>query len=83
MQDFVDDYKNSIKQIVLLCEKICDSRLICIPSGVIFEVEELKDQLYTYVEEALRKIIAYYNDIYKYFVIIHGGFQSEIIAVRN
>lgn len=67
---------------MLLCEKICDTRILYIPSGVIYELEDLENQIEAYRADALVKIIKYYQEILKFLVIIYEGFENDITAVR-
>lgn len=82
LQDFVDDYKNSVKQIVLICEKICDTKILYIPPGIIYELEDLENQIEAYRADALVKIIKHYQDVLKFLMIIYEGFENDIQAVR-
>ncbi|KAL0267127.1 UNVERIFIED_CONTAM: hypothetical protein PYX00_009482 [Menopon gallinae] len=78
LQDFVDDYKNSVKQIVLICQKVCSTKIINIPSGIIYEIEDLENHIESYKSNAVVKLIRYYQEIAKYLKIISEGFEAEI-----
>lgn len=82
LQDFVDDYKNSVKQIVLICEKICDISLLHIKRGVVYEIDAIRTIFFTSLEKSVHEINDYYQEILKYLMIIFEGFQNEIPAVR-
>lgn len=70
-----------MKQIVLICEKVCDTKIIHIPRGVIYELEDLEKYIETYRANAVMKVIKYYQEITRYLKIIHEGFEGEIQEV--
>ena len=48
VQDVIDDYKSSVQQIVVLCERICDSPLVNIPQTKAYELKDLDNLMYEY-----------------------------------
>lgn len=44
----IDDYKSSVQEIVILCERICDSPLVNIPQTEAYELKDLDNLMYEY-----------------------------------
>ncbi|KAJ8920059.1 hypothetical protein NQ315_011713 [Exocentrus adspersus] len=81
LQAFVDDYKNCNLQIVLICEKICDTPLINIKTNYAFDLEELVDELARYMKNVIDKIITYYHEIIKFLILVFEGFEQYIHSI--
>ncbi|KAB0795300.1 hypothetical protein PPYR_12139 [Photinus pyralis] len=78
LQDFLDDYKSSNLQIILLCEKICDTSLICLRPNYAYNLIELIKDMSQYRNETIDTIVKYYQEIIQYVVLIYEGFESQI-----
>ncbi|KAF5308522.1 hypothetical protein FQR65_LT06187 [Abscondita terminalis] len=78
LQDFLDDYKSSNLQIVLICEKICDTPLISLRVNYAYTLKELVLDMNRYRNEVIEKLIEYYQEIVKYLIVVFEGFESQI-----
>lgn len=81
LQQFLDDYKKCNLQIVKICEKICDTFIIRIPTSEVYELHELRDYIIDYTEQASEKLAALYQDILRYLIVVYEGFESRINQV--
>ncbi|KAK4876213.1 hypothetical protein RN001_012635 [Aquatica leii] len=78
LQDFLDDYKSSNLQIVLICEKICDTPLIRLKLNYAYDLKELILDMSEYRNRTIETLIEYYQEIVKYLIIVFEGFESNI-----
>lgn len=81
LQAFVDDYKNCNLQIVLICEKICDTPLISIKPNYAYDVEELVNELASYMKNVIDKIVTYYQEIIQFLILVFEGFEQYMQSV--
>lgn len=77
----MDDYKNCNLQIVLICEKICDTPLISIRPNYVFDVEELVNELAAYMKNVIDKVIEYYKEIIQFLILVFEGFEQYMQSV--
>lgn len=82
LQDFVDDYKNSNLQIVVICEKICDTNFISLKSNHSYEIKELVLSMEQYRNEILLQFVEHYQQILQYIIFVFEGFETHIANVR-
>ncbi|XP_017772772.1 PREDICTED: dynein heavy chain 2, axonemal [Nicrophorus vespilloides] len=78
LQDFVTDYKTCNLEIVAICEKICDSPIIHISSGVSYDMDVLFNIINKSREETIDKFIEYYQQIIRYLIVVYEGFEQNI-----
>ncbi|XP_054274165.1 dynein axonemal heavy chain 2 [Macrosteles quadrilineatus] len=83
LQKFVDDYKSCNVEVVKLCEKICDTPLINIPLHDPFMLKELVRVMADYRHSATRQLVDYYNEIFKYLVVVYEGFESYMGSMKT
>ncbi|KAK9890592.1 hypothetical protein WA026_011959 [Henosepilachna vigintioctopunctata] len=83
LQIFVDTYKTCNLKIVSICEKICDSPLINLPANYAFELKELQDELNSYMEKTIDKLVGYYQEIIEYLIVVFEGFESHMAVMAN
>lgn len=70
-------------QIVKICEKICDSRLIKLTPNYAYGIVELVDSMYDYREGVIKTLLGYYRQILDYIIFVFEGFESCIMAVNR
>ncbi|XP_044753245.1 dynein axonemal heavy chain 2 [Coccinella septempunctata] len=83
LQIFVDTYKTCNLKIVSICEKICDTPLINLTSNYAFELEELQRELSSYMKKTIDKLVAYYEEIIEYLIVVFEGFEIHMTAMAN
>ncbi|ERL85346.1 hypothetical protein D910_02766 [Dendroctonus ponderosae] len=82
-EDFVDDYKQCNLQIVLICEKICDTPLISLTQYTVMELQELVDELTKNMNDTLGKLISCYHTIIEFLVMVFEGFENVMGSMAN
>ncbi|XP_050296141.1 dynein axonemal heavy chain 2 isoform X2 [Anthonomus grandis grandis] len=83
LQDFVDNYKQCNLQIVLICEKICDTPLICLTQYTAMDLQDLVDDLSKKMNDTLSKLIEQYHKIIEYLVMVFEGFENVMGSMAN
>ncbi|XP_023311334.1 dynein heavy chain 2, axonemal [Anoplophora glabripennis] len=83
LQAFVDDYKNCNLQIVLISEKICDTPLISIKPNYAYDVEELVNELASYMKNVIDKIVVYYQETIQFLILVFEGFEQYMQSMAN
>ncbi|KAJ8936977.1 hypothetical protein NQ318_015641 [Aromia moschata] len=82
LQAFVDDYKNCNLQIVLICEKMCDTLLISIKPNYAFELDELINDLASHMDSVIDKLISYYQQTIQFIILVFEGFEVHMAAIK-
>ncbi|XP_060528447.1 dynein axonemal heavy chain 2 isoform X3 [Cylas formicarius] len=83
LQEFVDDYKQCNLQIVMICEKICDTPLVDLGQYVAYELEELVEELSGNMDRTLNTLIGYYHKMIEFLVLVYEGFEGVMGAMAN
>ncbi|KAE8744396.1 hypothetical protein FOCC_FOCC009000 [Frankliniella occidentalis] len=78
VQDIIDDYKSSVQQIVILCERICDSPLVNIPQTKAYELKDLDNLMYEYRKGVTIKIVQHYKDVIDYLWFVSEKFDDHM-----
>ncbi|XP_024940642.1 dynein heavy chain 2, axonemal [Cephus cinctus] len=78
LQDFIDIYKKSNFEIVRMCENICDTPMIKIKPNYAYTLPELEIELADVRKAVIKVIIAKYNVIVQYVMVVYEGFQAVI-----
>ncbi|XP_050498494.1 dynein axonemal heavy chain 2 [Diabrotica virgifera virgifera] len=83
LQAFVDDYKSCNLKIVAICEKICDSPLICLKPNYAFDKDELIEELTDSIENVVSKLVDYYQEIIQFLIFVFEGFEFHMGTMGN
>ncbi|KAJ9574123.1 hypothetical protein L9F63_008537, partial [Diploptera punctata] len=78
LDDTIQDFKNCNLEIVSICEKIADTPLFYIESAHVYDLMELDTHLVKCRDEALIKILKFYDDIMECMSVVHEAFENYI-----
>ncbi|XP_017886409.1 dynein heavy chain 2, axonemal [Ceratina calcarata] len=78
LQEFVDVYKESIHQIVSICERICDTPMIKIKPNYTYRLNELQDELVKVRDETFELLLDYHRTVFQYVMVIYDGVKDVI-----
>lgn len=83
LQEFVNDYKTCNLQIVKICEQICDMPLLIIPTGHVYDLNELNMAIDECLIAKTRKLAGHLQDIIRYMIVVYEGFESQMNYVSS
>lgn len=80
---FVKNYKAAISEMLGLCETLADTKMVSIPSGVVYDLVALEEHMDECRTQAFLKIVEIYEDFLKHLLVIWEGFEEVISAVNS
>ncbi|XP_050531221.1 dynein axonemal heavy chain 2 isoform X2 [Daktulosphaira vitifoliae] len=80
-QMFEDDYKQSVMEVLFLCEEIANTPLFKFQLTQAIDINDFMDQAKIYKNKVMKKVLANYNEIIRYGTIVYEGFEDHINEV--